>query len=93
MFPQCEDFGIVAVEAQACGTPIVALAQGGALDSVHDGITGTLFEEPTAQALCDAAARCEIDEVACRSNAENFSAAAFESKLLNSINALVPAAQ
>ena len=93
VFPQVEDFGIVAVEAQSCGTPVVAFAQGGALDSVHDGITGALFHEPTAQSLCDAASRCEIDEIACRSNAEKFSAAAFESQLRNSINALIPAAQ
>lgn len=93
VFPQVEDFGIVAVEAQSCGTPVVAFAQGGALDSVHDGLTGALFHEATAQSLCDAANRCEVDEVACRSNAEKFSTAAFESQLLNSIHALAPAAQ
>ena len=77
VFPQCEDFGIVAVEAQACGTPVVAFGQGGALDTVIDGLTGALFFEPTVEALINAAQRCPHDDVACRSNAERFSEARF----------------
>jgi glycosyltransferase involved in cell wall biosynthesis len=42
IFPPEEDFGIVPVEAQACGTPVVALARGGSLDTVVDGVTGVL---------------------------------------------------
>ena len=45
--PGEEDFGIVPVEAQACGRPVVALARGGALETVTDGETGVLFAEPT----------------------------------------------
>lgn len=43
VMPGEEDFGIVPVEAQACGAPVVALAAGGALDSVVDGVTGRLY--------------------------------------------------
>ena len=48
-----EDFGMVPVEAQACGRPVVALARGGALETVQDGDTGLLFDEPTAESLAD----------------------------------------
>jgi glycosyltransferase involved in cell wall biosynthesis len=42
LLPGVEDFGIVPIEAQACGRPVVALAEGGALETVADGVTGTL---------------------------------------------------
>jgi hypothetical protein len=44
--PGEEDFGIVPLEAQACGTPVVALGRGGALETVRDGVTGVLYREP-----------------------------------------------
>ena len=46
-----EDFGIVPVEAMAHGTPVIALGQGGTLETVVDGKTGLLFTEPTVQSL------------------------------------------
>lgn len=46
-----EDFGIVPVEAMAHGAPVIALAQGGTLETVVDGKTGVLFDEPTAESL------------------------------------------
>ena len=51
LFPGEEDFGIVPVEAQAAGCPVVALGRGGALDTVLDGTTGVLFPEPTVASL------------------------------------------
>lgn len=57
VFPQVEDFGLVAAEAQACGTPVVAFAEGGALEIVEDGINGILFHEQTAAALAAAVHR------------------------------------
>lgn len=57
LFPGEEDFGIVPVEAQAAGCPVVALGKGGALDTVKDGETGILFAEATADDLHDAIKR------------------------------------
>ena len=51
IFPNEEDFGIVAVEAQAAGTPVIAYRAGGALDSVVEGVTGEFFNEPTVESL------------------------------------------
>jgi glycosyltransferase involved in cell wall biosynthesis len=57
LLPGEEDFGIVPVEAQACGTPVVALGRGGALETVKDGETGVLFDEPTVTAMAAALRR------------------------------------
>ncbi|OHA50332.1 MAG: hypothetical protein A3A80_00550 [Candidatus Terrybacteria bacterium RIFCSPLOWO2_01_FULL_44_24] len=54
IFPQEEDFGLVAVEAMAAGTPVIAWRGGGALETVQDGRTGILFNEQTHHALIDA---------------------------------------
>ena len=51
ILPGEEDFGIVPVEAQACGRPVVALGRGGALDTVIDGETGVLVGDPTVASL------------------------------------------
>ena len=54
ILPGEEDFGIVPVEAQACGRPVVALGRGGALDTVIDGETGVLFADTTVESLAAA---------------------------------------
>ena len=51
VLPGVEDFGIVPLEALACGAPVVAYGEGGALDTIKDGETGVLFREPTAASL------------------------------------------
>ena len=57
ILPGEEDFGIVPVEAQACGRPVVALGRGGALDTVIDGETGVLFDDTTVESLAAALQR------------------------------------
>lgn len=80
VFPGREDFGMVPVEAQACGLPVVALAEGGALETVVDGETGVLFAEQTVDGLLAAVERADslaFDSDALRRNAERFSRSRF----------------
>jgi len=53
-FPQVEDAGIVPMEAQACGTPVIALGQGGIVDITQPGVTGILAPEQTVVAFTEA---------------------------------------
>jgi glycosyltransferase involved in cell wall biosynthesis len=76
LLPGEEDFGIVPVEAQACGRPVVAFGRGGALETVIDGETGVLFPEPTAASLAGALERVaalRIDADRLRAHADQFS--------------------
>lgn len=85
VFAAEEDFGIVPVEAQACGTPVIAYGRGGALETVrgldHPEPTGVFFGEQTADAIVDAVRRFEatdrIKAQNCRNNALKFSADRF----------------
>ena len=75
VLPGEEDFGIVPVEAQACGRPVVALGLGGALETVIDGVNGVLFAEPEVDALAAAlerVARLPFDGARVRASAERF---------------------
>jgi glycosyltransferase involved in cell wall biosynthesis len=84
ILPGEEDFGIVPVEAQACGRPVVALGRGGALDTVIDGDTGVLFPEPTVDSLAaglQRAAATAWDSQRIRRHAERFSRARFVSDI------------
>ncbi len=77
VFPGEEDFGIVPLEAQACGRPVIAYGRGGILETVVDleargseaGPTGILFHEPTAESLAEAVERFERNESAFRPRA------------------------
>lgn len=89
--PQVEDFGIVCVEAQACGCPVVARARGGALDTVVPGVTGACFHEPNPDAIVHAAAGCPANPRACRENAERFSEEAFARAIVDIVNDLLRA--
>lgn len=87
LFPQVEDFGITAVEAQACGCPVVARRAGGALDTVIDGRTGAFFDRPEPAAIAEAAGRCPTGaESACRRNAERFSERVFDASMLGHLS-------
>jgi glycosyltransferase involved in cell wall biosynthesis len=85
LFPGVEDFGMVPVEAQAAGVPVIAYGVGGVRDSVIDGRTGVLYDDGSVDGLCQAMLRFELldfDEDELRANAARFGpdrfAAAFE---------------
>ncbi|MDB4973083.1 MAG: glycosyl transferase [Myxococcaceae bacterium] len=91
VFAAEEDFGITPVEAQACGTPVIALGRGGCLETIQsldhaERPTGVFFEEQTVESLCAAVQRFErhqhrFDPAACRANAEQFSEARFAEEI------------
>lgn len=84
LFPGEEDFGIVPVEAMACGKPVIALARGGALETVRHGETGIFFPEPTSTALADAVDRARgvrWNEAAIRLHAEGFGRKRFDREI------------
>lgn len=77
LFSSLEDFGISPVEAQACGTPVIAYAYGGILETVLDRKTGMLFWQNTPQALAETVRTFEkmidkFDPVVIRKNGERF---------------------
>ena len=82
--PNVEEFGIVAVEAQAAGRPVLAAGAGGALETVQDGTTGVLVPPDDVDALAEAMHQVDFErfapEAAVRS-AERFSAARFRERL------------
>jgi glycosyltransferase involved in cell wall biosynthesis len=84
LFPGLEDFGIAPVEAQAAGRPVVAFGQGGATETVVDGVTGVLFADQTGESLIAAMERLggtRIQESDCRENARRFDASVFRRQM------------
>ncbi len=86
VFAAQEDFGILPVEAQACGTPVIAFGRGGACETVLDKYTGLLFAHQTTESLTDAVARFErlqknFDPAQIRKHATSFSAERFRSEI------------
>jgi glycosyltransferase involved in cell wall biosynthesis len=82
IFAAEEDFGIAPVEAQACGTPVIAFGRGGATETVIDGETGIFFNEQTTNAIVKAVDEFELcrekfDRARIRQNAERFSTSRF----------------
>jgi len=83
VFAAEEDFGIVPVEAQACGTPVIAFGKGGAIETVVNRETGLFFKEQTVESLTDAVKEFEkieekFDYVKIRKNAERFGKSRFK---------------
>ena len=84
LFPGVEDFGIVPVEAQAAGTPVIALGKGGVLDSVIDGRTGFFYDDESVDGLCAAIEEFEgrsWSPKMCQDNSLQFSKARFISEM------------
>jgi glycosyltransferase involved in cell wall biosynthesis len=84
LMPGVEDFGIVPLEAMACGRPAIVFAEGGGLESVVPGETGLLFHQPTASALraaVDSLQGVRFNSAALRKKAEGSGRALFEARL------------
>ena len=101
IFAAVEDFGIAPVEAQAAGTPVIALGRGGALETVvgldlADRPTGVFFGDQTVPALKEAIQRFEahggrFSHLACRANAERYSRAHFIQHMRETLPAMYSA--
>lgn len=83
IFAAEEDFGIAPLEAQACGTPVLAFSKGGARETVVDGVTGLHFHEQTREAICDVVERFEalptpLEPMRIRAHANRFSTGRFK---------------
>lgn len=104
IFPGSEDFGIVPLEAQACGKPVIAYGRGGALETViardvsEMQPTGLFFQDPTPECLCEAVRRFELIEdlfhpEACRANAARFSTQRYQAEMLSVIDQVMNSRQ
>ncbi|NCC04164.1 MAG: glycosyltransferase family 4 protein [Proteobacteria bacterium] len=98
VFAAEEDFGIVPVEAQGCGTPVIAFGKGGAVETVVDGVTGVLFKEQTVSSLIDAVKRFEglapsFDPDVIRKNAERFDVPVFKKNFKDFVDQVLAAHQ
>ncbi|WP_258002197.1 glycosyltransferase family 4 protein [Burkholderia sp. WAC0059] len=102
VFAAEEDFGIAVVEAQACGTPVIAYGRGGVLETVIDSpdparATGLFFRERSVAAIVEAIGRFErhapFDPQVCRRNALRFGAARFRREFLSAVEAACRASE
>jgi glycosyltransferase involved in cell wall biosynthesis len=83
LMPGVEDFGIVPLEAMACGRPAVVFAEGGGVETVLDGRTGLHFREPTAASLraaIDSLESVGFNGVTLRAQAESYGIKRFEER-------------
>jgi glycosyltransferase involved in cell wall biosynthesis len=84
VFAADEDFGMIPVEAQACGTPVIAFGRGGCLETVREGETGLFFYEQSVDAIIDAVNRFEkmsFDYKKIRDHSERFSEERFKKEI------------
>jgi len=91
LFPGLEDFGIVPVEAQAAGLPVIAYGAGGVRDSVLDGRTGVLYPDGSVDGMCAAIERFEalsFDDRELRANATRFAPERFAAAFSQLLDAL-----
>ena len=91
VMPNPEEFGLVSLEAQASGRPVIALDGLGGRDSIIDGETGVLVGEATPEAFAEVMREVDFDRfdpVAIRRNAERFSIEAFQRSFLGEVERL-----
>lgn len=86
VFAAEEDFGIIVVEAMACGTPVIALNRGGTAETVLDGKTGIIFPEQDVNSIKDAVSNFEktansFSSLYLREHSEKFSRTLFENQI------------
>lgn len=96
VFAALEDFGILPVEAQACGTPVIAFGKGGALETVIEGKTGTFFKEQTVSSLVEAVKQFDMasfDPHQVRLHAETFRPEIFKEKFQTLVEATMEKVQ
>ncbi|MCK5851080.1 MAG: glycosyltransferase [Kiritimatiellae bacterium] len=94
IFPGEEDFGIVPLEAQSCGRPVVAYAKGGALETIQEDLSGIFFKEQTEDSLQDAINRCATatwDPAAIHTHAQQFDTANFITNINKIISKVIKA--
>ena len=94
VFPGEEDFGIVPLEAQSAGVPVVAYGRGGALESVVEGKTGVFFHLPTPEALAEAVQKLDKSGLTaddCRRHARTFDRSAFLAQMTAAVEAALAA--
>ncbi len=92
LFPQIEDAGIVPLEAQACGIPVIAFGKGGVRDVVVDGETGLLVTEQTVDAFCDGIAifkNRQWDRQKIREHAKKFHVDVFQDRMKREVEGAI----
>ncbi|RBW52512.1 MULTISPECIES: glycosyltransferase [Ruegeria] len=92
IFPAEEDFGIVPVEAMACGTPVLAYGQGGVRDSVIEGRTGLFFDDQSSSSIVETIHRFErahFNSGDISEHASGFGAERFRREFSNVVDAVL----
>ena len=91
VFGGVEDFGIVSLEAQAAGKPVICYRDSGMAETVVEGKTGEFFNKPSAASLIDALRKFDkgwYDSGSCRKNAEKFSMGRFQQEMKETVERL-----
>lgn len=87
--PQVEDFGMTIIESMASGTPIIAYRDGGAVETVEDGVSGVFFDDPDPIALADAVRRLRegrFDPERIRASAQHYTLEQFRESIEKAVD-------